>query len=87
VELVLPTGLGHARNAVVAAAGDAMVCIGGAMGALSEIALARKIGRPVLVFPESGGTAGLAAKVIPAVTAVETVEEAVARIRALTSSG
>ena len=42
IDVVLPTGLGHARNAVVAAAGDAMICIGGATGALSEVALARR---------------------------------------------
>ncbi len=80
LDIVLPTGLGHARNTLVAAAGEAVVCIGGAAGALSEVALARKIGRPVLAFPDSGGTAGLAARVLPSVEAVATPEEAVARI-------
>jgi uncharacterized protein (TIGR00725 family) len=81
LDVVLPTGLGHARNALVAAAGEVVICVGGAAGALSEVALARKIGRPVLAFPDSGGTAGLAAKVLPSVVAVSTPEEAVSRVR------
>lgn len=84
VDVVLPTGLGHARNAVVAAAADAVVCLGGAMGALSEIALARKIGRPVIAFAETGGTAALAVKAIPSVLAVDGVEEAIAKLKTLT---
>jgi uncharacterized protein (TIGR00725 family) len=83
LDIVLPTGLGHARNALVAAAGEVVICVGGAAGALSEVALARKIGRPVLAFPASGGTAELAAKALPSVVAVATPEEAVARIREL----
>ena len=83
LDIVIPTGLAHARNAVVAAAGEVVVCVGGATGALSEVALARKIGRPVLAFKESGGTAGLAARALESVGEVGTVEEAVARIKAL----
>jgi uncharacterized protein (TIGR00725 family) len=83
LDVAIPTGLGHARNAVIAAAGDAMVCLGGAMGALSEVALARKIGRPVIAMPAAGGTARLAAKAIPTVVAVATVAEAIARLREL----
>jgi uncharacterized protein (TIGR00725 family) len=85
LDVVLPTGLGHARNALVAAAGEVLVCVGGAAGALSEVALARKIGRPVLAFPGSGGTADLAAKALPSVVSVATPEEAVARIRELSA--
>ena len=59
------------------------MCVGGASGALSEVALARKIGRPVLAFEASGGTAGLAARALESVGEVATVEEAVARIKAL----
>jgi uncharacterized protein (TIGR00725 family) len=44
LDIVLPTGLGHARNTLVAAAGEAVVCVGGAAGALSEVALARNRG-------------------------------------------
>ncbi len=83
VDVVIPSGLGHARNALVAAAGDAMVCVGGATGALSEVALARKLGRPVFTFPETGGTASLAAKAIPAVTGVTSVQELIDQLKKL----
>jgi uncharacterized protein (TIGR00725 family) len=47
--IALPTGLGQARNAVIATASDAMIAIGSAgWGTLSEIAHARRLGRPVV---------------------------------------
>ncbi|MCW5892569.1 MAG: TIGR00725 family protein [bacterium] len=48
--VALPTGIGHARNVLVAAAGDVLVALPGAHGTLSEIALARVLGRPVVVL-------------------------------------
>lgn len=47
VEVALATGMGEARNALVACAADALVAVGGEWGTLSEIALARKAGKPV----------------------------------------
>jgi len=85
VDIVVPTGMGHARNAIVAASGEAVVCVGGATGALSEVGLARKIGRPVIAFGLSGGTASLVAKALPSVTVVGSVEEAIAHIREVTA--
>ena len=46
----LPTGLGDARNAIVATAGLATVAIGGEAGTLSEMALALKRGLPVIAL-------------------------------------
>ena len=46
--LALATGLGEARNAVVTCAADSVIAIGRGWGTLSEIALARKRGRPVV---------------------------------------
>lgn len=48
VEIAVFTGLGQARNLVVVLSGDAVIAIGGGWGTLSEIALARKHGRPVV---------------------------------------
>jgi uncharacterized protein (TIGR00725 family) len=48
--VVAATGTGHARNLAVAASGDAGIAIGHGWGTLSEIGLARKIGRPVVVL-------------------------------------
>ena len=48
VDVALATGLGEARNALVVRAADALVAIGGEYGTLSEIALALKVGKPVV---------------------------------------
>ncbi len=44
----IPTGLGDARNAIIACASDAVIAIAGGFGTLSEISLARKAGKPVV---------------------------------------
>ncbi|HEY6653707.1 MAG TPA: TIGR00725 family protein [Solirubrobacterales bacterium] len=44
------TGIGEARNLAVVASGEAVIAVGGEWGTLSEIAHARKIGRPVVAF-------------------------------------
>jgi hypothetical protein len=46
--LALPTGMGNARNTLVAIAGEAVIAIGGGYGTLSEIGLALKQGRRVI---------------------------------------
>jgi uncharacterized protein (TIGR00725 family) len=48
VEVVIPTGLGDARNVLVATAGEAAIAVGGRLGTLSEIALALKHDIPVV---------------------------------------
>ena len=48
LSLAIPTGLGQARNAIVAHAGQAVIAIGGSYGTLSEIGFARKAGRRVI---------------------------------------
>lgn len=50
ISLPLATGLGDARNALVVGTAEAVVAVGGSWGTLSEIALARKKGRPVVVL-------------------------------------
>lgn len=47
---VVVTGIGHARNLAVAASGDAVIAVGGSWGTLSEIALALRLGRPVVAL-------------------------------------
>jgi len=43
----IPTGLGQARNLVIVTAADSVIAIGAGWGTLSEIALARRLGRTV----------------------------------------
>ncbi|HLN17542.1 MAG TPA: TIGR00725 family protein [Acidimicrobiales bacterium] len=42
------TGLGELRNGLVVRSSDAVVAVGGGYGTLSEVALALKLGRPVV---------------------------------------
>ena len=47
-DLIIPTGLGHARNVLVVYASDALVAVDGETGTLSEIAIALKVGKPIV---------------------------------------
>ncbi len=44
------TGMGQARNLAVVCSADAVIAVGGGYGTLSEIGLARKVGRPVVTL-------------------------------------
>jgi uncharacterized protein (TIGR00725 family) len=68
--VIIPTGLGIARNAVVVSAAGAVIAVGGAYGTLSEIAMALKQGRPVY---------GIRTWEIPGVVPCGNAEEAVFR--------
>jgi uncharacterized protein (TIGR00725 family) len=63
--VVIPTGLGELRNALLVRATDAVIAIGGSWGTLSEIALAQRTGVPVVclggwdVRDADGRTVGL----------------------------
>jgi uncharacterized protein (TIGR00725 family) len=48
VNVAVATGMGELRNGLIVRTADAVIAIGGAYGTLSEIALALKIGRPVV---------------------------------------
>src|SRR6476659_3674711 len=48
LSVAIATGFGEARNAIVARSADAIVAVGGEFGTLSEIALALKMGTPVI---------------------------------------
>jgi len=62
VDIALPTGLNHARNAVLVASADALVAIGGGAGTLSEIALAWTMDKPVIAVAVPGWSGRLAGK-------------------------
>jgi uncharacterized protein (TIGR00725 family) len=48
LDVAIPSGLGEARNALIARAADVLIAIGGGYGTLSEIGLALKMGKPVI---------------------------------------
>jgi uncharacterized protein (TIGR00725 family) len=48
IGFAIPTGMGVARNVLVVRASDAVIALPGGPGTMSEIALALKIGKPVI---------------------------------------
>lgn len=48
VTIPVPTGMGEARNVIVARASEAVIAIAGGWGTLSEAAFCRKFGIPVI---------------------------------------
>ncbi len=48
VTYAIPTGLGHARNLLVARSAHAVIAVGGKYGTLSEIAFAKIEGTPIV---------------------------------------
>ncbi|HLZ95696.1 MAG TPA: TIGR00725 family protein [Candidatus Dormibacteraeota bacterium] len=55
--VALPTGMGQGRNVLIVTAAQSVIAIGGGWGTLSEIAIAKRLGRPVVTldsWPISG---------------------------------
>jgi uncharacterized protein (TIGR00725 family) len=76
IDHVVVTGLGHARNAIVAASGDAVIAVGGSYGTLTEIGFAKVFRRPVVILEP-----GLAVEGVPrAATPAEAVEVALSSL-------
>jgi uncharacterized protein (TIGR00725 family) len=73
-QVVIPTGMGEMRNALVVRAADAVIAVGGAYGTLSEVALALKTGVPVV---------GLETWPIEGIVAASSADDAVSRALAL----
>ncbi len=73
--VAVTTGMGEARNAIVVRSADAVIAVAGEFGTLSEIALALKMGKPVVGL----GTWELAkgGRPVEAIVRAATPEEAV----------
>ena len=78
IDHVVVTGLGHLRNGVVAATGDAVIAVGGSYGTLTEIGFARILGRPVVILEPGLDVVGVARASSPA-EAVELALSSVAQ--------
>lgn len=76
IDHVVCTGMGHLRNAIVAASGDAVIAVGGAYGTLTEIGFAKLFGRPVVVLGEGLDVEGVEHVATPA----EAVDYALSRL-------
>ena len=72
VDIVIPTGLGLARNVLVAASADVVVALPGEAGTLSEIAYCLQLGITVI---------SLQSWDIPGVIKVKNIEEAIKEVK------
>ena len=63
--IALPTGMGQGRNVLIVTAAQSVIAIGGGWGTLSEIAIAKRLGRPVVTL-DSWPITGLEAVATPA---------------------
>lgn len=72
VMVPLATGIGPARNAILARAAVALIAVGGAYGTISEMALAMQFNRLVLALPP--------APEVPGVVRCPTPEDALRRV-------
>ena len=71
IDVPLATGLGEMRNFLIVRSAHALIAIGGGVGTLSEIALARRIGKPVVGLHDSFRNAVDIPRVQKAVEAVQ----------------
>lgn len=78
VDIVIPTGLGLARNVLVVQSADVVVALPGEAGTLSEIAYGLQFSIPVV---------SLNSWDIPGVIQVKTVDEAVDKVKELLEKG
>jgi len=74
IDIVIPTGIGLARNVLVVKSADVVVALPGGAGTLSEIAYCLQFGVPVI---------SLKSWDIPGVIKVNTADEAVVKVKTL----
>lgn len=83
VDIPVVTGIGEARNAIIARTADVAIAVGGSYGTLSEIGFALSFGTPVIglrtwMMAREGHSP---VPIVRAETAEEAVEQALARVR------
>jgi len=86
-DIVIPSGLGYARNLLVVLSADAVIAVGGESGTLSEMAHAWQLGKPLCALAGAGGWAArfageaLDSKRTDSVVAAHSVADAEAWLR------
>ena len=79
VTLAVPTNMGHARNVIIAHTAQALIAVEGEFGTISEMAVALKLGKPVIALP--------GAPQLPGIRTATTPEEAVLQALASLTAG
>lgn len=73
-DIVIPSGLGYARNVLVVQTGDVIIALPGEYGTLSEVAFALQFKKPII---------SLNSWDIPGVIKIKTVDEAARKVKGL----
>ncbi|WP_371803938.1 TIGR00725 family protein [Candidatus Lokiarchaeum ossiferum] len=55
VDLIIPSGIGEARNFILVSSADGIITLSGGAGTLSEIAFAWRLKKPIVSLSTSGG--------------------------------
>jgi len=55
IKIPILTGMGFARNQIIALSCDAMIIVGGGIGTLTEVAYAYAFGKPLIYIEGTGG--------------------------------
>jgi uncharacterized protein (TIGR00725 family) len=76
VSLAVATNMGHARNVIIAHTAQALIAVEGEYGTLSEMAIALKLGKAVIVLPGTPQLPGSRCAATPA----EAVRQALASV-------
>lgn len=63
IDIKIVTAMSHARNAIIARTADVLIAVDGGLGTLSELSLALKIGKPVIVLRGEGDIVNIASKI------------------------
>jgi uncharacterized protein (TIGR00725 family) len=71
VDIAIPTGMGEMRNALVVRAADGVLAVNGGFGTLSELALALKLGKPVISIGSWDLSVGGRPAQVPTASSVE----------------
>src|SRR2546425_11854614 len=56
-DIIIPTGIGFARNFITAYSADAAIVVGGGAGTFIEACVAYQKGKPIVALTGTGGTA------------------------------
>ncbi|MTJ83435.1 MAG: TIGR00725 family protein [Telmatospirillum sp.] len=82
VAIPLATGIGPARNILIARSAEALIAVGGEYGTLSEMAFGMQFGKPVFSLCDAPGVRGVVACADPE-ECIEKVSAAVLRLPSL----
>lgn len=58
-DIVIASGIGYARDFLVATSADGIIVVGGGVGTLVELCVGYMLKKPIITIPYSGGTAKL----------------------------